>query len=187
VLGAFLLLRRLHDGARLLHANFLFLGLGFTLMEASAVVRMALLFGSTWVVNAVVFASVLATIFLANLLVLENRAPSLRVAWAMLLASVLLDWAFPIARLFELPVAARVLAVGVLLGLPVFCAAVAFSRLFGREGRTGYPLGVNLVGAMAGGVLEYSSMVVGMRSVWLIVLAVYALAWLDGDRRGGRK
>jgi hypothetical protein len=38
-------------------------------------VRFALLFGSTWVVNAVVFTSVLATIFVANVVVLRRRAP----------------------------------------------------------------------------------------------------------------
>jgi hypothetical protein len=38
------------------------------------------------------------------------------------------------------------------------------------------------VGAMAGGVLEYVSMLTGMRSVWLLVLAIYLLAWLFARR-----
>jgi SAM-dependent methyltransferase len=178
--GVFLLLRRIHPATGL-HANFLFLGLGFTLMESSAVVRLALLFGSTWVVNAVVFSSVLLTIFLANAIVLRGFAPSLRATWLALLAFVVLNFAFPVSSLLAVGAAGRAAAAGLLIGLPVLCAALAFSQLFRREPVTGYPLGVNLVGAMAGGLLEYVSMAVGMRAVWLVVLGVYGLAWLTTE------
>ena len=174
----FLLLRRVHPVSGL-HLNFLFLGLGFTLMESSAVVRLALLFGSTWVVNAVVFSAVLSTIFVANALVQRGLAPGLRVAWAGVLLGVLANYAFPVSALLAVGATGRALAASTLIGLPVFCAAVAFSTLFRREPVTGYPLGVNLVGAMAGGLIEYASMALGMRAVWLIVLGIYALAWVS--------
>ena len=44
-----------------------FLGAGFMLVETKAVVHMALLFGSTWMVNTVVFAAVLADGLVGNL------------------------------------------------------------------------------------------------------------------------
>ncbi len=50
-----------------------FLGAGFMLIETKAVVHLALLFGSTWVVNSVVFLAVLVMILLANLYVLKAR------------------------------------------------------------------------------------------------------------------
>ena len=178
VLGVFLLLRRIHPVTGL-HANYLFLGMGFTLMESSAVVRLALLFGSTWLVNAVVFSSVLLTIFLANALVLGRRAPSLSLAWAGLVVALAVNYVFPVSSLFAVGAAGRAAAAGLLIGVPVFCAALCFSHLFAREPVTGYPLGVNLVGAMAGGLLEYVSMATGMRAIWLLVLAVYGLAWLS--------
>ena len=43
-------------------AQLFFLGAGFMLVETKAVVTMALLFGSTWVVNSVVFFAVLLMI-----------------------------------------------------------------------------------------------------------------------------
>jgi hypothetical protein len=181
VAAAFFLLRRLHP-VRGLHAEFLLLGLGFSLMEAAAVVRLALLFGSTWTVNAAVFASVLLTIFVANLLVQRRRAPALGLSFGLLFAAVLANWAFPLAVLFAVPFTGRVAATVLLVGAPVFFAAVCFSRLFAGQPVTGYPLGVNLVGAMAGGVLEYLSMLTGMRAVWLLVLAIYMLAWLAARR-----
>ncbi len=178
---AFVLLRRLHP-VKGLHAEFLLLGLGFSLMEAAAVVRLALLFGSTWTVNAAVFASVLLTIFVANLLVQWRRAPPLGLSFALLFASVLANWAFPLGVLFAVPLSARAVGTALLVGAPVFFAAVCFSRLFAGQPVTGYPLGVNLVGAMAGGVLEYVSMLTGMRAVWLLVLVIYMLAWLAARR-----
>ena len=177
VAASFVVLRRMHP-VRGLHAEFLFLGLAFSLMEAAAVVRLALLFGSTWTVNAAVFASVLLTIFVANLCVERRRAPALGKSFALLFGSVIANWALPLEPLFALPVPGRVVATALLVGTPVFFAAVCFSRLFADQAVTGYPLGVNLVGAMAGGVLEYVSMITGMRAVWLLVLVIYMLAWL---------
>jgi SAM-dependent methyltransferase len=178
VLGVFLLLRRIHPVTGL-HANYLFLGMGFTLMESRALVRLALLFGSTWLVNTVVFSSVLLTIFLANALVLRRRAPSLSLAWGGLVVALAVNYVFPVSSLLAVGAAGRAAAAALLIGVPVFCAALCFSHLFGSEPVTGYPLGVNLVGAMAGGLLEYVSMATGMRAIWLLVLAVYGLAWLS--------
>ncbi len=186
VLGVLFLLRRLHPATGL-HADYLLLGLGFTLMESSAVVRMALLFGSTWTVNAVVFAAVLLTIFVANWSVLRRWAPPLAFAWPTLLALILLNAVFPLAALFALPLPLRATAAAVLVGAPVYCAATCFSTLFAREPTTGYALGVNLVGAMAGGLIEYASMALGMRAIWLIALGLYALAWLSSVLIGRRR
>ena len=64
-----------------------FLGAGFMLIETKAVVHMALLFGSTWMVNSVVFFAVLVMILVANLFVLRRRdRASLRRYYAGLVA-----------------------------------------------------------------------------------------------------
>lgn len=182
ITAVFFLLRRLHP-VKGLHANFLLLGVGFTLMESAAIVRLALLFGSTWTVNAVVFATVLLMIFVANASVIKGFAPPLKAAWLGLFAAVLINWVFPPSLLLDLGAPLRAVSCGVLIGLPVYFAAICFSRLFAREATTGYALGLNLVGAMAGGLIEYVSMLTGMRDVWLVVLAVYLLACLATMRR----
>lgn len=89
--------------------------------------------------------------------------------------------------LFEVGPALRVAGCGLLIGLSVYFAAVCFSRLFARQKITGYPLGINLIGAMGGGLIEYVSMALGMRLVWMIVLVIYLSAWLSTswiERRG---
>lgn len=180
IFGVFLILRKVHPVTGL-HTNFLFLGIGFTLMESSAIVRLALVFGSTWIVNAVVFSSVLLTIFIGNFMVLKKKAPTIGIAWIGLFVFIIINFFFPLHILFEVSTALRVLFCGLLVGIPVYFASICFSHLFQREKVTGYPLGINLIGAMAGGLIEYSSMAIGMRMVWIIVLGIYILAWLSTD------
>ena len=175
IVAAFVLLWFLYPASGL-HLNFLFLGMGFTLLESAAIVRLALVFGSTWVVNAVVFSTALATILLANVLVMKRMAPTLRAAWLGLIATLLVNYMFPVQWLFNVSTAPRVTLAAILIGAPIFFAAVCFSRLFEKQKVTGYPLGVNLIGAMSGALLEYSSMYIGMRNVWLVLLTVYLLA-----------
>jgi SAM-dependent methyltransferase len=201
VLGVLLLLLRIHPVTDL-HTNYLFLGTGFTLMASSGVVRLALLFGSTWLVDAVVLSSVLLTVFLANALVLHRRAPSLSLTWGGLVVALAVNYALPVSSLLAVGAAGRT-AGALLVGVPIFCGALCFSHLFGHEPVTGYPppgtrtptgarvpgqgsrpqvgsaLGMSLVGAMAGGLLGYVSMATGLRTIWLLVLALYGLAWLS--------
>ena len=54
-----------------INGRMFFLGAAFMLLETRAVVQMALLFGSTWLVNSAVFFAVLILILLANLYVLK--------------------------------------------------------------------------------------------------------------------
>ena len=63
----------LPKGRITLHSRMFFLGAAFMLLETRAVVQMALLFGSTWLVNSAVFFTVLILILLANLYVLKLR------------------------------------------------------------------------------------------------------------------
>ncbi|HEV7478242.1 MAG TPA: hypothetical protein VGO02_10955, partial [Burkholderiales bacterium] len=54
-----------------LNPQMFFLGAGFMLLETKGVVHMALLFGSTWIVNSIVFFAILVMILCANLYVLR--------------------------------------------------------------------------------------------------------------------
>lgn len=178
LIAAVLLVFRRAFGPAPMQLEFLFLGMGFTLMESAAVVRLALLFGSTWVVNAVVFSAVLGMVALGNYAVQRGRVPGLQPTMLLLLSAVALNYLFSPALLVGLPAAARLAACAILIGAPVFFAAVCFSLLFARQPATGLALGFNLIGAMAGGFAEYLSMLLGMSAVWLIVFVVYLYVWL---------
>jgi hypothetical protein len=176
-----LVVRKQYPGERA-RPEFFLLGIGFALVESAAIVRLSLLFGSTWVVNAVVFASVLATIFAANAAVLRGQAPRLLHAWIGVIVTLVINAVFPVQWLLSAPTAGRVAAAAWLVGAPMFYAAVCFSRLFASQRTTGLALGINLIGAMAGGGVEYLSMILGMSAIWWLAVVVYALAWLASRR-----
>jgi hypothetical protein len=177
-----LLVRRLYPGTGI-HLEFLLLGLGFTLVESAAIVRMALLFGSTWVVNCVVFLAVLGVVFLANRMVFKGRAPGLLLCWPCVIAGLALNALLPLDVLLGLPWLGRAATAALLVGMPVYCASVCFSRLFARAQDVGGAFGMNLVGAMAGGMCEYVSMLIGMRGVWWVAAGVYVAAGVWASRR----
>jgi len=76
--------------------HFLLLGAGFMLLEAQIVSRMALLFGTTRVVNSIVVSGLLLLIVAANLV--YQRFPSIPVGFAYvdLLVSLLVSFVVPL-------------------------------------------------------------------------------------------
>lgn len=184
ILVALLTVRARHRVSGL-HTNFLLLGLGFTLMESAAIVRMALLFGATWVTNVLVIFAFLCTILLANWFTIRDIAPRLNLAWLGLLLFIAINYLVPLQLFFAAGLPLRMILLALFIGLPVFFAAVCFSRLFATQTMTGGALGMNLVGAMGGGLLEYLSMITGMRAIWLLALVVY-LGALLATRLAGR-
>src|SRR5207245_9285921 len=85
------------DGPRLaFDPRMFFLGAGFMLVETKAVVHMALLFGSTWMVNSVVFFAVLVMILLANLFVLKVKPRSLGWYYVGLAVALVLNLVVPL-------------------------------------------------------------------------------------------
>lgn len=177
VLGVLLLLLRVHPVTGL-HVDYLLLGMGSTLMGSIALVRLVLQFGGTWPVHAVAVSSALVTVLLANTVVLRARAPSLSLAWGGLLLALVVNSLVPVSSLGTVGIPTSAAAAALLVGVPVLCAALCFSHLFRGEPVAAYPLGLALVGAMAGLLLQHVSIATGMRAVWLLVLGVYALAWV---------
>jgi SAM-dependent methyltransferase len=166
--------------------HFFFLGAGFMLLETRSVTQMALLFGSTWSVNAVVFASILVTILIANGLVLAGKAPRPRTCFAILLPFLALAYFLPLEGLLGLSVPARLGAAVSVVGFPVLWAAFVFSQSFRDQTELGRAFGSNLLGTVVGGGLEYLSNAWGLNALYLVALALYAGAAVFLPRRAQR-
>ncbi len=153
--------------------HFMFLGAGFMLLEAQIVSKMALLFGTTWVVNAVVISVLLFLIVAANLVYGAVRRIPLAVAYAGLFVSLVVMFAVPLEKLFYESFALRALMATLALCTPVFFAGIIFISSFERAGFRGSALGSNLFGSLLGGLLESSSMWLGLKSLTIIAALLY--------------
>jgi spermidine synthase len=171
---------------RLLDVQLFFLGAGFMLVETKAVVTMALLFGSTWVVNSVVFFAVLVMILLANFLILRFKPERLWPYYAGLLISLILNGAIPLDTFLGMSRTAQVTAASALVFAPILFAAVIFASVFKRIVNPDRALGINIAGAIVGGLAEYCSMLLGFQYVAMVAIIFYVISAL-GLRRSATR
>jgi SAM-dependent methyltransferase len=155
-----------------------FLGAAFMLLEVKAIAKLALMFGSTWVVNSFVIATILLMILLANLLKYKYEKVNFVWVYVLLIISVLVDFAIPSDFLSGSDRLIRVSVNTFVACLPVFFAAIIFANSFAKVEKPNVALGSNLFGAMIGGALEYVSMLTGIKFLAILVIVLYVLSYL---------
>jgi len=160
------------------HVPMFLLGAGFLLLEAQIVSKMALLFGTTWVVNSIVIAALLSLILAANAVVARWPRVPIAGGYAGILISAAAAYAVPVAALLHPSLVVRIMVAGLLLCLPVFFAGIVFARTFADAGFSSESLGANLFGALVGGLVESLSLWTGLRSLVLIAVVFYGASWL---------
>jgi SAM-dependent methyltransferase len=159
-----------------------FLGAGFMLLETRGVVHMALLFGSTWLVNSAVFAAILVMILLANLFVALARPVRLAPTYVLLFAALLVDGLIPSSSYLALPAPWGRVAACVVTFAPLFFAGIVFATVFRSSTRPDVDLGSNVGGAILGGLSEFASLVVGFNALLALAAVYYLLSALSGPR-----
>ncbi len=70
----------------------------------------------------------------------------------------------------------RLLVAGAVLGWPLAASSVIFVRFFSATQRAASALSINLLGAVAGGLLEVVTYVFGLSSADLVAMVLYVLA-----------
>lgn len=161
--------------------NFLLLGAAFALLETRGITEIALVFGSTWLTNTIVIGAILVMILLANLVVSRWR-PRLAFVYAGLFLVLALDYLLPLQGLLQFGFWVQVAAAGIRVAAPLFFSGMIFARWFERTTSPGSALGANLVGAVIGGLLEYTSLVIGLRELYLLAILFYAASFVLGSR-----
>jgi spermidine synthase len=158
--------------------HFFFLGVAFMLLETRSIVTFALLFGSTWVVNSLVFFAVLSSVFLAILLNMRYRVKRPWLLYTALVVAILVNYLVPLRQFLSienLPV--RYILVSLMAFVPIFLANVVFSHSFKGSEAADNAFASNLLGAMVGGLLEYLALQTGYAALLLVALAAYLLAF----------
>lgn len=160
------------------YADLFFMGSAFLLLETMNVGTFALLFGTTWFVNALVFAGVLVVVLAAVETTRKFRTPPLPVVFALIAAALALSWIVKPEYLLAMPVVPRALIAVVLAFLPIYLANVAFSKRFAASGDSQSAFAANLLGAILGGCLEYAVLITGYRNLLIISGVLYLAAFL---------
>ena len=170
------------------HAPFFFLGAGFMLIETKAITELGLLFGNSWQVIGIVIVAVLFMAFLANWIVQRLAIRGTLVMYSFLLLSIAIGWWMPRGGNFSFSWPGRIGLVA-LLTCPVLFSGIVFSTLLRSRGQISNILGLNLLGAMCGGLMEYNSMYFGFRFLYVLAGCLYLLAYLSGliGRGGSRR
>lgn len=161
-----------------LSPHFFLLGVAFLLLETRSLVTFSLLFGTTWIVNALVFFAILASVLAA--IAVQARYPGLpaRPLYLALIAACALTYLVSPSALLIEPPAARYLAASALTFAPVFLANLVFAHSFRDTRSADLAFASNLLGAMVGGVLEWAALVTGYQALLLVVIALYAAAYV---------
>jgi len=153
------------------------MGAAFLLLETKNVVQFALLFGTTWFVNSLVFLGILVAVYLAIEVARRvELGPSWRLYVALLMALVV-AWVVQPDLLLRLSVVPRFLVATGVAFVPVFLANLVFARRFRDVASSSLAFGANLLGAMVGGALEYASLITGYRALLILVAVLYAGAF----------
>jgi SAM-dependent methyltransferase len=161
------------------------LGAAFLLLETRGLGVLALVLGSTWGVTSAVFAGVLVMALAATVVVSRLKPGDAlrqrRVVLGMygVLASLLaLNFFVTTGELAALPLALRTTLGAALVSLPLFAGGMIFATSLARSGEADRGMAANLMGAVAGGLLEYVAMITGFRMLVLLAGALYGVAFL---------
>ena len=153
------------------------MGVAFLLLETKSVSQFALWFGTTWSVNVLVFGGVLLSVLLA-IEISRRTNPSLKLMYLLLALAIGVGWATPPELILGMPFLPRLLTACLVTYLPIFIANIVFAQRFRNTSSSTEAFGVNLLGAMVGGVLEYSTLVFGHRMLSLVVGGLYLVAFV---------
>lgn len=162
------------------YTDLFFMGVAFLLLETKSVVQFALIFGTTWLVNALVFAGVLASVLLAIEVARRVRLARPWLLYVALLAALIVAWLIPPAALLQLDVGPRFVFATAVAFAPIFLANLVFAHRFRDVGESNIAFGANLLGAMVGGLIEYVALLTGYQALLLVVALVYGFALLAG-------
>jgi len=180
-LGTFLVARRSRTPIVAFSPHFFALGAAFLLLETRSLATFGLLFGTTWLVNALVFVAILLSVLLAiavNARTHPRRAP----LYAALGLALAVAFLLPPSALLIDPAWLRYGLSAVVTFAPVFFANLVFTRSFQDTRSADMAFASNLIGATLGGVLEYAALITGYRGLLLVVAGLYLAALVLGSR-----
>jgi Spermine/spermidine synthase domain len=158
------------------------MGAAFMLLETKNIVQFALLFGTTWLVNSLVFAGVLIAVYLAVETARHVKLPRPMILYALLVVALAVAWLIPADAPLSLPVIPRFVAGTALAFAPVYLANLVFAQRFAEVDSSGTAFAANLLGTIVGAAVEYVALITGYQFLLIVVGVFYLLAFVTRPR-----
>lgn len=155
-----------------------FLGAAFMLLEVKSLTTFSLLFGTTWVVNSLVFFAILSSVLLAILVSRRFKFKRSYIFYLLLFGILILNLLLPPSTLLLSNPILRYVLASVLTFTPVFLANIIFTNSFRDSETADIAFASNLLGIIVGGSMEYLSMLFGYQLLLIPVIIFYACALL---------
>jgi predicted membrane-bound spermidine synthase len=168
--------------ARRFSPHFFLLGTAFMLLETRSLVTFGLLFGNTWLVNSLVFFAILTSV-LAAIAVSSRFRLAKRPLYLALGVSLATAYLLPPDTLLLDPPAIRYIVASAVAFTPVFLANLCFAHSFRDTRAADMAFASNLLGAVAGGALEYLALISGYQVLLIIIGGLYATAYVLATHR----
>ena len=169
--------------------HFFFLGAAFLLLEVQNISKASVVLGNTWQVNAVIISSILGMALLANWIAYKFPKLSITPVYLSLIATCLGLYILDLARFGFLPYFTKAVIIGTLTSLPMFFSGIIFVRSFAIAKEKNNALGANLIGALAGALLQSITFITGIKALLLVVAGFYILSLLtapdSSEQRAG--
>jgi spermidine synthase len=173
---------RLHRHSGGIQWHFFFLGAAFMLLEVQIISKLALLFGTTWLVNSIVITTLLFFILLANLVVSHFPEFPRKLAYMGLFVTLVLSYLIPINELFYESLFLRGSVATALYCSPVFFAGLVFIASFRQIGFRAEAFGSNLLGSLVGGLLDSLSFWIGIKALVIVAAVLYFFSFVTMSR-----
>jgi len=158
--------------------HFLFLGSGFMLLETKSITSLALLYGSTWIVNSVVIAFILLMILIANVFVIYFKPQNHNLFYGLLLVSLIISYFVPINFFLKLSFWPKLLLSSIFFSCPILMAGLIFAISFRDNKQSNLALAFNLIGIVVGGLSEYTVLVAGFRYLIILTMTLYFASYV---------
>jgi hypothetical protein len=161
---------------------FFFMGAAFTLLETKSIVNFFLLFGSTWLVNALVFFAILLVVLIANVIASRFKFSRVWILYGLLLITLVANYAIPLNAFLAENFLLRYGVIVLFLFSPIFFANLIYSSAFRDTQHANVAFGANLLGTMLGGATEYFSLYFGYSMLIAFAGLFYLLAFISFRR-----
>ncbi len=154
-------------------------GLAFLLLESKSIVNFSLLFGDTWLVNALVTVGILLTVLLANYLnALSRLRLDLRLLYLGLAATLALNLVVPFDTCSSITWPCAMCWAARCCSRRSCWPTSSSGASSATRSRPTWRSPSNLLGAFMGGTLEYASLQIGYHLLLLPVIAAYMLSFV---------